>query len=335
MENTFHIQWHITNFCNLRCRHCYQENFTPEKNLSFEELKKMFRNIEDFLKIENKKLVIDLTGGEIFLHKDWKKLVEMVYFSDFVLKTGIITNGFFLYDETIEFLKNFPEIEIKISSEGFDRETYEFYRGKGNFERFIEKLELMKKTGFCKILMFTITESNAQQIEKIFDFSKKYEFDRFVVERFIPWGNGKVMKNDIIKVDTWCKVIRFLFEKCNIEFNIETILPYRGFMVEIKEGNNYLYGAPCIVGKDGFAIMPDGDVYPCRRFPLRIGNLLQDEVRNIWKNSPILNLLRKRENLKGRCKECKINDCYGCRALVYSVKGDFLQEDFLCFFNCQ
>jgi len=165
LENTFHIQWHITNFCNLRCRHCYQENFTPEKDLSFEELKKIFRNIEDFLKIENKKLVIDLTGGEIFLHKGWKKLIEMVYFSDFVLKAGIITNGFFFNNETIEFLKNFPEIEIKISSEGFDKETYEFYRGKGNFERFIEKMELLKKTEFYRTLMFTITESNAHQIE--------------------------------------------------------------------------------------------------------------------------------------------------------------------------
>jgi len=106
-------------------------------------------------------------------------------------------------------------------------------------------------------------------------------------------------------------------------------------MVEIEKGNNYLYGAPCIVGKDGFAIMPDGDVYPCRRFPFKIGNLLQDEVRNIWKNSSVLNLLRKRENLKGRCRECKINDCNGCRALAYSVKGDFLEEDFLCFLNCQ
>ena len=65
MENTFHIQWHITNFCNLRCRHCYQENFTPEKDISFGELKKIFRNVENFLKRENKKLVIDLTGGEL------------------------------------------------------------------------------------------------------------------------------------------------------------------------------------------------------------------------------------------------------------------------------
>jgi len=333
LESTFHIQWHITDFCNLKCRHCYQGNFTPEKNVPFDKLKEMFDNVKNFLKGE-KKLVIDLTGGEIFLHKDWKKLVEMVYFSDFVLKTGIITNGFFFNNETIKFLENFPEIEIKISSEGFDKETYEFYRGKGNFEKFIEKLELLKKTGFCKTLMFTITESNAQQIEKIFDFSKKYGFDRFVIERFIPWGNGKEMKNDVIKINTWCKVIRFLFEKCNIEFDIETILPYRGFMVEIEEENNYLYGAPCIIGKDGFAIMPDGDVYPCRRFPLKIGNLLQEKVRNIWENTPVLNLLRKRENLKGICKECKIKECYGCRALAYSVKGNFLEEDFLCFLNC-
>ncbi|MDP2968527.1 MAG: hypothetical protein Q8P64_04890, partial [Deltaproteobacteria bacterium] len=28
MKDTFHIQWHITNLCNLRCQHCYQDDFS-------------------------------------------------------------------------------------------------------------------------------------------------------------------------------------------------------------------------------------------------------------------------------------------------------------------
>lgn len=334
MENTFHIQWHITDYCNLRCRHCYQENFTPENNLTFEKIKKIFNKIEDFLDNQHKKLVIDLTGGEIFLHKNWKEILEMVYYSPWTEKTGIITNGFFFNNETVDFFKNFPEIEIKISSEGFDKEKYDFYRGKGNFEKFIRKMEFLKEFDFEKTLMFTVMENNAEQIEKIFDFSKKYGFKKFVIERFIPWGRGLENKEKVINLDKWCECVRFLFEKCKIDFYIETVLPYRGFMVKIEGDENSLYGAECIVGKDGFALMPAGDVFPCRRFPLKIGNLIEDDLIEIWKNSPVLEKIRDKNSLKGLCKNCKIDDCYGCRALAYSLKNDFLEEDTLCFLKC-
>jgi len=333
MDETFHIQWHITNSCNLRCTHCYQENFTSEKDISFKFLKEIFTNVENFLKEKNKKLVLDLTGGEIFLYKDWKKIIELVFSSEIVNKIGIITNGFFLNNSTIEFLKSFPDIEIKISTEGIEKEIYEFYRGKGAYEKFIEVIERLKITNFNKTLMFTITESNNDQVEKIFDFCKEYKFSKFIIERFIPLGNSKEMKEDIVKIDTWCKIIKILFENCDLEFNIHDVLPYRGFMVEMKNEGNFLYGAFCIVGRDGIAIMPEGDVFPCRRFPLKIGNLLQQKLSDIWENSPVLNLSKDKKNLKGICKGCIIDDCFGCRALAYSLKNDFLEEDILCFFN--
>jgi MoaA/NifB/PqqE/SkfB family radical SAM enzyme len=40
------------------------------------------------------------------------------------------------------------------------------------------------------------------------------------------------------------------------------------------EGMKEVFGAECIFGKDGFAILCDGTVYPCRRFDFSIGNLL-------------------------------------------------------------
>jgi len=330
MDDTFHIQWHITNFCNLRCKHCYQNDFIDKENIPFEYFKKTFENIEDFLKEKNKKLVIDLTGGEIFLYPEWKKVLEMVSLSKFVKKIGIITNGFLLNSQTIKYLMNFPQIEIKISTEGINEEIYEFYRGKGNFEKFINILEKMKENNFDKTLMWTITETNSYQIDEFFDFCKKYNFSKFIVERFIPWGNGSKIKNEVIKLNTWINVINELFEKCDIEFNIDLIHLYRGFMVERGEKGNFLYGACCVVGKDGLAIMPNADVFPCRRFPLKIGNLLQQKLSDIWENSYVLNLIRERENLKGICKKCKIKECSGCRALAYSLKNDFLEEDPLC-----
>ena len=37
------LQWHITHECNLRCSHCYQEDYSAEK--SYPELEMIFLSL--------------------------------------------------------------------------------------------------------------------------------------------------------------------------------------------------------------------------------------------------------------------------------------------------
>ncbi|MGC8976459.1 MAG: radical SAM protein [Candidatus Ratteibacteria bacterium] len=329
MGNTFHIQWHITDNCNLRCRHCYQENFSPEKELPLDKLIYIFENICDFLKKEKRKLVIDITGGEPFLYKNFWELNEEILKSEFVKDIGIITNGFFLEDEIIYRIEK-NKIIIKLSTEGIEKEVYEFFRGK-NFEKFINVCKKLKKVRTEKFIMFTLLERNWEQIFKIFDFANEYNFDGVIIERFIPYGLGKKLKEDVISYEKWIYITKFLHKLCNIEFDVKDILEFRAYMVRIKKDKYQLYGSECILGKDGIAIMPDGTCFPCRRFPLPIGNLLNEKLRDIWEKSGVLNIIRNKAFLKGRCKNCIVENCKGCRALVYSLYGDFLEEDPLCY----
>ncbi len=331
MADTFHIQWHITDNCNLRCKHCYQDYFSSVKDLPIEKLAKIFLNICEFLKIKNKKLVIDITGGEPFLHKNFWELMNQILNSDLVEEIGIITNGFFLNNEIMSKIEK-NKIKLKISTEGVDKEIYEFFRGK-NFEKFLKICEKLKETKTEKFIMFTLLEKNWDQIYKIFDFAEKYEFNGVIIERFIPYGIGKKIKKEIISFEKWLFITQFLHKICKIDFDISDIVEFRGFMVKLRKGNYELYGSECIVAKDGIAIMPDGEVYPCRRFPLSIGNLLDEKLIDIWENSKILNILKDRNFLKGRCKNCIIENCKGCRALTYSLYNDFLEEDPLCYLN--
>jgi radical SAM protein with 4Fe4S-binding SPASM domain len=89
-------------------------------------------------------------------------------------------------------------------------------------------------------------------------------------------------------------------------------------------------GAPCVIGRDGLCIMPNGSIFPCRRFPISIGNLLNDSLRQIWEESEILERLRTKENLKGKCGRCEMEDCRGCRSLALSLTGNYLEEDPHC-----
>ncbi|MEN3012342.1 MAG: radical SAM protein, partial [Dictyoglomus thermophilum] len=77
MIKEFSFQWHITDFCNLRCRHCYQENFDRSRELPFERLVHIIEDISTFLKKEGfDRLSINLTGGEPLIYPHLNQLLK-------------------------------------------------------------------------------------------------------------------------------------------------------------------------------------------------------------------------------------------------------------------
>jgi len=324
----FHIQWHITESCNLRCKHCYQEKFEQKEDLSFEEIQKLFNHLIQFLRDKNRKLTVDITGGEPLLHKDFWKILDMLEENNTVSRCGIITNGTLLDKNTIKLLSEVKKLKvIKVSCEGVEKNVYEYFRH-FPFEKFLNTLENLSNFHGEKLLIFTLFETNADQVMKLFETIEKFNLDGFIVERFFPMGKGYQLKDLTIHKKTWKTVIKNLFEACDILWDPEIVSQYRGFKVLKKNSEYQLFGAPCIIGKDGCAIMHNGDVYPCRRFPLKIGNAVLEPFEKIWDNNRGRKI--KKRDLKGICGICRVKGCLGCRAFSYCVYGDDLAEDPLC-----
>ena len=76
MAGSFHIQWHITNLCNLRCRHCYQEDFSKNCDLDWTGLQRISKNVLTTLQAWNRKASIHLTGGEPLLKPELFLLLD-------------------------------------------------------------------------------------------------------------------------------------------------------------------------------------------------------------------------------------------------------------------
>jgi radical SAM protein with 4Fe4S-binding SPASM domain len=86
----------------------------------------------------------------------------------------------------------------------------------------------------------------------------------------------------------------------------------------------------CTAGYNSLAIESNGDVYICRRLPIVIGNIMKDDLATSW-NSEVLQKLRNRDNLKGKCGRCAYRwQCGGCRGIAYAFTGDYLAEDPYC-----
>ena len=331
----FYVQWHLTNFCNLRCRHCYQEDFSKEADLPFPELAKIADNFLIAIEGWDRQAFVHLTGGEPLLQKDLFPLLKYLDQNPAVAELGIITNGFLLDAAMAERLSVFPKLKnLKISLDGPDPETNDAIRTAGAFQRVRQNLLSLPRDGrFEILLMFTVMKKNASGILPFIQFARDLGVAGMILERFIPWGRGRGMAEGVLSPPEWRQLVLSLYEFFGLELEENEVPPYQAFQVGFQSPEPELLGAPCVLGTDGLCVMPDGTVFPCRRFPLPIGNLLQDPLKLIWEKSEVLGKVRRKGNLKGKCGTCRIGECTGCRSLAYALTGDFLAEDPHCWYR--
>ena len=81
------------------------------------------------------------------------------------------------------------------------------------------------------------------------------------------------------------------------------------------------------------AVLPDGMLYPCRRLEIPIGSLASERLTDLWKDSPVLQSLRDKAHIKGKCGGCAIEGCIGCRAMTHALTGDYLGADPHCWID--
>ena len=320
------FQWHLTNRCNLRCRHCYQEAF-EDKNLP--ELPLLVGRLLQGLEELDRQTVLNLTGGEpLLLGEELFRLLALLDRHPRVLEVMLITNALLIDRRTVAKLSSFAKLTtIKVSLEGTEG-VNDAIRGKGVFHRVLQALAHLVEGPFRVVLMVTLHRGNLGEVPKIWRLAQNLGLSGIIFERFVPEGRGKEMASAVLQKEEWQWFLEELCALCGFDIAAFSLLPYRAFWVEFTEGVSLL-GAPCSLG-ESFCLMPDGTVFPCRRLPIPLGNLLEEDLTAITTH-PFLGKLRNRESLRGKCQQCPVAGCLGCRALAYAVLGDPFGEDPHCF----
>jgi radical SAM protein with 4Fe4S-binding SPASM domain len=207
-------------------------------------------------------------------------------------------------------------------------------RSKGTFYKVMENVPLIKETRKFEILfMFTMMKRNFKSLPSLFKLCQDLSIDGLIIERFIPLGKGREIRGEVLSKEEWKEMIGMLLDFFPAVEEEHLFLPYQAFQISFNEEEPELLGAPCVIGVDGLCIMPEGTVFPCRRFPISIGNLLRESLKKIWKESELLEKLRWKVNLKGRCRSCEMEGCRGCRSLALALTGDYLSEDPHCWYH--
>ena len=336
----FFVQMHLTERCNLRCKHCYQTGKNVDE-MSLSEVKKAIGEIAGTLNAWKKTYDIDfspsfnVTGGEPFLRSDLFEILSEMGGRGF--DSYLLTNGILMDEKKSRDLFSHGVKGVQVSIEG-PEEIHESIRGKGSFSGSLRGVRILLDAGLRVTLNVTLSSLNAGSFMDIVELASNLGVHSLGFSRLVPSGRGGAMLNTMLAAEEVKDLYEKIFSLDTGNLRIVTGDPVASQLsIEIGADRGNIPMGGCAAGVSGLTILPDGTIVPCRRLYIPIGNIKRDSFREIWSTSQVLEALRDRSRYSGKCGSCnRWASCRGCRAIAYAfsqAKGenDFLAEDPQCF----
>lgn len=327
MVRKFVLQWHLSEACNLKCLHCYQENHKPVQ-LKYKELEKIYFQYIELLKKLKMKGHINITGGEPLCNPYFFKILELIKKDSNLVTFSILSNGTLITGDIAKKIKSYNPYYVQVSLEG-SKKTNDYIRGKGTYKKIAKGIKNLKKNDIFTSISFTATKLNYKEFPSVVKYARKHKVNNVWSDRFIPLGDSdKELALNLIETREYLKTMseerRKLRDKKN---NITTISMYRALQFQMT--NEFEYG--CTAGDTLLTVMENGDLVPCRRMPIVVGNLLKDNMYDLYKNNKLLKELRKNK-VPNECNECEHSEmCHGgLKCLTYALYGDLNHKDVGC-----
>ncbi len=308
---TFTLQWHITHRCNLRCAHCYQDDYSSFESRA--EMQRILDQYTDLLAFYGCKGQLNVTGGEPLTHPDLFWLLRAAH--ERGIKTGVLTNGTLIGLREAQRLRGCGVDYVQISLDGC-RKTHDAIRGEGSFEQAVEGIRALKSQGLFVSVSFTAQRQNKGELKKLARFCSclsvnKLWFDRVIIPADEDAGHLTLQKNEFARLNKQAGRLNrngMVFCGRALQFlNCRDKLIYH-----------------CSAGENLLVVLADGDVMPCRRLPFVLGNVHDSDLLTLHRESPVMQSLRAAQIPEG-CRACRYADLCrgGSKCLAYAKTGRY------------
>jgi radical SAM/SPASM domain protein of ACGX system len=187
----FAFQWHITDECDQRCKHCYifsEGKQTALINMPYEKMEKVVKECIDFCFTLKRAPYFYITGGDPILHPDFWKLCELLKKNH--IDFGILGNPFHLNDEVCQRLADYGCLKYQLSLDGL-QQTHDRFRKPGSFIATLEKISSIRKAGMYCAVMTTVSSQNIDEIPDLIDIIVQHKVDVFAFSRYCPTSEEK------------------------------------------------------------------------------------------------------------------------------------------------
>ena len=325
MVNRFILQWHLSEMCNLKCLHCYQEKHEPMQ-LKYQELLTILDQYRELLKKIKKKGHINLTGGEPLCCPFFFKILEEFKKDKDLYTFSILTNGTLITDDIAKKISKYHPEYVQISLEGGKR-TNDYIRGKTVYKKVSKAIKNLKEYNIFVSLSFTATKINYKEFPQVVRFAEKHHVDNVWSDRFIPLGLTKNLQLSKDETREYLKLMAKERRRLKLKNSKTNIAMYRALQFQMT--NDYPYA--CTAGKSLLTVMENGDLVPCRRMPIIIGNVLEKNMYDLYRNSLVIKKLNQ-DTTPTDCKQCEYahNCSGGLKCLTYAIYNDLNHKDIGC-----
>lgn len=338
-----YLQWDSTDFCNLRCSHCYHNS---EGNSSHQQFKNSMGLEDVFYMIDDLKETaerwdmiprIAISGGEPLMRKDHLEIFDYTQKQEVI--TNLLTNGTLITPKKAKEIKDRGIDTIQISIDGTKETHNKIRRRNFAYDKAIEGINNASRENISVVTAMTLMKQNMDEFEDVIENSylagaRKVGFKTYVPDSKLGTKDPKFVNS--LEAYKMLRKTNKLVEKYKGKINVlQSDVLWQIFQDEendlikkSKKNNTYLCG--CSAGFRILSVLSDGTTYPCRRLPLEIGNI-KEGIKNIFLNNELMKELRNLNRIRENSLCDKVVHCRGCRAISYATTGDYMAKDPMCF----
>ena len=289
----FAFQWHITDECDQRCKHCYifaNGACAGFKRMPWEQMIEVVDQAQVLCERIGRQPYFYATGGDPILHPDFWRLAELLHERGFMW--CVMGNPFHLTDEVCRRLKEYGCEKYQLSIDGL-RETHDWFRKPGSFDITLEKIGCINRAGIRSVVMTTVSSTNIDEVPGIIDAVVAAGANVFAFARYCPTSEEKDVGIEPLRyrkllADCDKKFKEYEAAGCQTYFNkkdhLWTLYGYETGAFKIPEAveDGMIYGG-CNCGNCHLTILPTGDVYACRRVQnSKVANVFTDRLADVW-----------------------------------------------------
>lgn len=336
MSNFFAFQWHITDACDQRCKHCYifaENTEKPIVSMSLQQMRAVLDNCLEFCRRFNRAPYFYITGGDPLLHPHFWDLMALLKAQN--APFTILGNPFHLTDEVASKLKSFGCDSYQMSLDGL-QQTHDWFRKPGSFHTTLEKLSCLKQANIRSVIMTTVSGTNIQEIPALIDTVVEWRADVFAFARYCATS---LEKDTNITPQQYRALLDTCYHKFQKYKDSGTYFDYKDHLwtLYLYETGRFTPPAEAVPGMiyDGcncgnchLTICSNGDVFACRRFASKVGCVYTDKLVDLW-----LGPMEKYRDYEvfEKCSRCELLAfCRGCPAVAYGKAQRFYAPDPQC-----
>jgi radical SAM protein with 4Fe4S-binding SPASM domain len=273
----------VTYRCNLKCAFCYAGcNCTTnpvgdDHEMSTSEIKRVLHKIYHDAEVPS----VSFTGGEPTLRSDLPEVIR--HAKRLGMWVNLITNGTRIGRESAEALADAGLDSAQVSLEGVTAEVHEHVTMiPHSFAPTVAAVQYLKEAGIAAHTNTTINRDNLHECVRIPAFVKQNLGNKkFSMNLVVPTGSAALNERLVVRysaLGSHLTAIAAESKRHDVEFMWYSPTP----MCMFNPVANGLGNKGCSACDGLLSVGANGDVIPCASYDETVGNLLHEDVQEIW-----------------------------------------------------